>query len=174
VRPPAASSAIGTRGLEAERAAAANPAATPSAAKASAAMHTHPEASALPPARLALQRASVAFEVRDGALWVAPTDVARAIEAVSARAETNAVADARGDEAFFSSAESLRARRTANPATTPSAANASAAMHTHPDASARCGSRTSAAADWPVIGSMRRIESPPSPVVAKTAIDPAH
>ena len=70
-------------------------------------------ASALPPARLALQRASVAFEVRDGALWVAPTDVARAIEAVSARAETNAVADALGDESIFSSAESLRARRTA-------------------------------------------------------------
>jgi type III secretory pathway lipoprotein EscJ len=70
-------------------------------------------ASALPPARLALQRASVAFEVRDGALWVAPADVARAIEAVSARAETNAVADALGDESIFSSAESLRARRTA-------------------------------------------------------------
>lgn len=70
-------------------------------------------AASVGPARLALQRASVAFEVREGAVWVAPGDVARAIEAVSASAETNAVADALGNESIFSSAESLRARRTA-------------------------------------------------------------
>ena len=77
-----------------------------------------PVALAVPPssasaARASLQRASVAFEVRDGAIWVAPSDVARAIEAVSVRPEANAVADALGSESIFSSAESLRARRTA-------------------------------------------------------------
>ena len=70
-------------------------------------------AASVRPARAALQRASIAFEVRDGAVWVAPGDVVRAIDAVTASAETNAVADALGNESIFSSAESLRARRTA-------------------------------------------------------------
>jgi type III secretory pathway lipoprotein EscJ len=70
-------------------------------------------ASSAPAARASLQRASVGFEVRDGAIWVAPADVSRAIEAVSARPDANAVADALGSESIFSSSESLRARRTA-------------------------------------------------------------
>lgn len=65
-------------------------------------------------ARERLAAASIRCEVRDGAAWVAPEDVRRAVDACAAAVRPgNPVADALADESIFASGESVRARRTA-------------------------------------------------------------
>ena len=69
--------------------------------------------SSLESARAALAARGIACESRDGALWVASSDVRRAAEAASARPSVNAVAAALEEESVFASGESSRARRVA-------------------------------------------------------------
>lgn len=70
-------------------------------------------ATAVDAARASLSSQGIRFELRDGALWVAPEDARRAVEAAAARPQANAVADALEGESVFASGESSRARRTA-------------------------------------------------------------
>lgn len=65
-------------------------------------------------ARERLAAEAIACEVRDGAAWVAPGDVRRAVAACGRPARPgNPVADALSEESIFASGESVRARRTA-------------------------------------------------------------
>lgn len=71
------------------------------------------QSSAMDAARASLASQGIAFEHRDGALWVAPADARRAAEAAAPRPQSNAVADALEGESVFASGETSRARRTA-------------------------------------------------------------
>jgi hypothetical protein len=65
-------------------------------------------------ARARLESRSIPCEVRDGAAWVAPEDVRRAVEACGETARPgNPVAEALAEESIFASGETVRARRSA-------------------------------------------------------------
>jgi hypothetical protein len=65
-------------------------------------------------ARERLAAASIRCEVRDGAAWVSPEDVRRAVDACGTMVRPgNPVADALAEESIFASGDSVRARRTA-------------------------------------------------------------
>jgi type III secretory pathway lipoprotein EscJ len=65
--------------------------------------------------RSIVERAGIAVQSRDGALWVPSADARRALDAIAAASDgnSNAVAQALASESVFSSGETARGRRTA-------------------------------------------------------------